>query len=72
MICEEREPEGVVEDVFVDEVMICLELGGRGWSLYRTSQYLIESFCNIKNKITCTCMLHVVTLYCNWEIIVCK
>ena len=30
MICEEREPEGVVEDVFVDEVMICLELGGRG------------------------------------------
>jgi hypothetical protein len=39
VVCEEGVSEGVVEeDVFVDDdVTICLELGGRGWSLYRTS-----------------------------------
>ena len=46
VVCEEREPEGVVE-VFDDDVMTCLELGGRGWSLYLTSRYLIESFYNV-------------------------
>ena len=44
VVCEEREPEEVVEDTFADDVTICLEFGGRGWSLYRTSRYLIESF----------------------------
>ena len=34
--------------LLADDVIICLEFGGSGWSLYRTSRYLIESFYNIK------------------------
>ena len=35
----------VEEETSPADVTTCFEFGGRGWSLYRTSRYLMESFC---------------------------